>query len=138
MLRFSPKTRAVDVKAAEGAVFDLIVVGGGINGAGVLWDASTRGLSTLVLEKADFASGTSSKSSKLIHGGLRYLKHFDFRMTRESCVERNLLAEQVMEILDKVGLAQRAKAPVGGLTYIDTKRVELARAKKEAKARLRS
>lgn len=94
MLPFSVKDRGRDAARAEQGTFDLIVIGGGITGAGVLRDASLRGLRTLVLEKDDFAAGTSSKSSKLIHGGLRYLKNFDFQMTRESCIERNLLVRQ--------------------------------------------
>ena len=102
MLRFSPRTRRSDVQAAEQTHFDLIVVGGGINGAGVLRDASLRGLKCLVIEKDDFASGTSSKSSKLIHGGLRYLKHFDFLLTRESCVERNLLTQQNPHLVEPI------------------------------------
>ena len=68
--------------------FDLIVVGGGITGAGISLDAASRGIKTLLIEKNDFASGTSSKSTKLIHGGLRYLKQFDFALVRESGRER--------------------------------------------------
>lgn len=71
--------------------FDLIVIGGGITGASILRDASRRGLSCLLLEKSDFASGTSSRSGKLIHGGLRYLRHFHLGLVFESCRERNLL-----------------------------------------------
>ena len=64
-------------------LFDLIVIGGGITGAGILLDASSRGLKTLLLEKKDFASGTSGRSTKLIHGGLRYLKEFEFNLVRK-------------------------------------------------------
>lgn len=71
--------------------FDLLVVGGGITGAGIALDASTRGLSVALVDKADFASGTSSKSSKLIHGGLRYLEHREFGLMQEACSERDLL-----------------------------------------------
>ena len=63
--------------------FDLVVVGGGITGAGIALDAASRGMSVALLEKGDFASGTSSKSTKLIHGGLRYLKQFDFWLVKE-------------------------------------------------------
>jgi glycerol-3-phosphate dehydrogenase len=71
--------------------FDLLVIGGGINGAGVARDAAGRGLSVLLAEKADLASATSSWSSKLIHGGLRYLEHYEFRLVAESLAEREVL-----------------------------------------------
>src|SRR4051812_8012852 len=71
--------------------FDVVVVGGGITGAGVAFDAATRGYSVALVEKADFASGTSSRSSKLVHGGLRYLQHFDLGLVREALLERQLL-----------------------------------------------
>jgi len=70
---------------------DLLVVGGGINGAGVARDAAGRGLSVVMCEKDDWASATSSASSKLIHGGLRYLEHYEFRLVRESLIEREVL-----------------------------------------------
>lgn len=72
----------------SGKQFDVIVVGGGITGAGVAQDAASRGLSVLLIEKGDFASGTSSKSTKLIHGGLRYLANFQFGVVYESVTER--------------------------------------------------
>lgn len=71
--------------------FDLLVVGGGITGAGIALDAATRGLRVALVEKGDFASGTSSKSSKLIHGGLRYLEQRDFKLMREAATERDRL-----------------------------------------------
>ena len=77
--------------AQRGAVFDLLVVGGGITGAGIALDAASRGLSVALVERNDFASGTSSKSSKLVHGGLRYLEQREFGLTREASVERDLL-----------------------------------------------
>lgn len=73
-----------------GRQFDVIVVGGGITGAGVAQDAASRGLRTLICEKGDFASGTSSKSTKLIHGGLRYLENFQFGVVLESVRERQM------------------------------------------------
>jgi glycerol-3-phosphate dehydrogenase len=76
----------------DAEIFDVIVVGGGMAGAGVARDLALRGLSCLLLEKNDFASGTTSRSSKLIHGGLRYLELFDFRLVRESLRERETLA----------------------------------------------
>jgi glycerol-3-phosphate dehydrogenase len=73
--------------------FDLLVIGGGITGVGIAQDAAARGLKTALVEQRDFAIGTSSRSSKLIHGGLRYLAQGDFRVTYESCAERALLQE---------------------------------------------
>jgi glycerol-3-phosphate dehydrogenase len=71
--------------------FDVLVIGGGITGAGVALDAASRGLKTALVEKNDFASGTSSKSSKMIHGGLRYLQHREFRLVYENLAERQRL-----------------------------------------------
>jgi glycerol-3-phosphate dehydrogenase len=70
---------------------DLLIVGGGINGAGIARDAAGRGLQVALVEQADLASGTSSKATKLIHGGLRYLEFFEFRLVRESLIERERL-----------------------------------------------
>jgi glycerol-3-phosphate dehydrogenase len=71
--------------------FDVVVIGGGITGAGVALDAATRGYSVALVERADFASGTSSRSSKLVHGGLRYLQNFDLGLVREALLERQLM-----------------------------------------------
>ncbi|MEM6476670.1 MAG: glycerol-3-phosphate dehydrogenase [Pseudomonadota bacterium] len=71
--------------------FDLLVIGGGINGAGIARDAAGRGLSVCLLEKDDLAQHTSSASTKLVHGGLRYLEHYEFRLVRESLIERERL-----------------------------------------------
>lgn len=79
--------------------FDLIVVGGGITGAGVLKEAAQNGLKTLLIEKNDFGSGTSSKSAKLVHGGLRYLQNFQFGVVKESLRERNWLLEEYSHIV---------------------------------------
>ena len=73
------------------ADFDLAIIGGGINGAGIARDAAGRGLSVLLIEQSDLASGTSSKSTKLIHGGLRYLEVYAFRLVREALIEREVL-----------------------------------------------
>jgi glycerol-3-phosphate dehydrogenase len=85
---FSIKTRKKELEKCSTIDFDLIIIGGGITGAGIALDAITRGFKTLLLEKSDFASGTSSKSTKLIHGGLRYLKQFEIGLVRESGRER--------------------------------------------------
>lgn len=71
--------------------FDLVVIGGGIIGGGIALDAASRGLKVALVEKNDFASGTSSKSTKLIHGGLRYLKQFDFWLVKEVGSERAIV-----------------------------------------------
>jgi len=75
----------------EGRIFDLLVIGGGITGAGVARDAAMRGLEVALVEKDDFASGTSSRSSRLVHGGIRYLEHGQVGMVRESVREREIL-----------------------------------------------
>ena len=72
-------------------VSDLLVIGGGINGAGIARDAAGRGLSVVLVEKADLAAATSSASSKLIHGGLRYLEHYEFRLVAEALAEREIM-----------------------------------------------
>jgi glycerol-3-phosphate dehydrogenase len=72
-------------------VYDLLVIGGGINGAGIARDAAGRGLSTLLVERSDLAAATSSASSKLIHGGLRYLEHYEFKLVREALAEREIV-----------------------------------------------
>jgi glycerol-3-phosphate dehydrogenase len=79
------------LEALQSERFDLVVVGGGITGAGVALDAASRGYSVALVEKADFASGTSSRSSKLVHGGLRYLQSFDLGLVREALLERQLM-----------------------------------------------
>ncbi len=83
------RDRAIELLAGER--FDVAVVGGGVTGAGVALDAASRGYSVALLERADFASGTSSRSSKLIHGGLRYLQNFDLGLVREALLERQLM-----------------------------------------------
>jgi glycerol-3-phosphate dehydrogenase len=77
-----------NVESLAGPVFDLLILGGGITGAGVALDATLRGLRVALIDKGDFASGTSSISSKLVHGGLRYLEHGDFRLVYEALHER--------------------------------------------------
>jgi glycerol-3-phosphate dehydrogenase len=86
-----PRPDALATLGSE--TFDLAVVGGGITGAGVALDAASRGYSVALVEKGDFAAGTSSRSSKLVHGGLRYLQNFDLGLVREALLERSLLVE---------------------------------------------
>jgi len=82
-----------------GEVFDLAIIGGGINGAGIAADAAGRGLNVVLFERADLASGTSSASSKLIHGGLRYLEHREFRLVREALAEREVLLARAPHLI---------------------------------------
>src|SRR5256885_10810453 len=78
---------------------DLLIVGGGINGAGVARGAAGRGLSVLLVEQGDLAGATSSASSKLIHGGLRYLEQYEFRLVREALAEREVLLASAPHII---------------------------------------
>ncbi len=80
-------------------VYDLAIIGGGINGCGIARDAAGRGLSVFLCEQNDLASGTSSASTKLIHGGLRYLEHYAFRLVRESLSEREILLNAAPHII---------------------------------------
>ncbi len=78
---------------------DLFIIGGGINGAGIARDAAGRGLSVILCEKDDLAEGTSSRSGKLVHGGLRYLEYYEFRLVREALIEREVLLESAPHII---------------------------------------
>ncbi|MEM9077700.1 MAG: glycerol-3-phosphate dehydrogenase/oxidase [Bacteroidota bacterium] len=90
-IRFSNLDRAHTIQEMTKETFDLVVVGGGITGGGIALDAASRGMKVALVEKGDFASGTSSKSTKLIHGGLRYLKQFDFWLVKEVGSERAIV-----------------------------------------------
>src|SRR5690348_10641759 len=83
----------------EQQTIDLLVVGGGINGTGIARDAAGRGLAVTLVEKDDLASATSSSSSKLIHGGLRYLEQYEFRLVREALAEREVLLRNAPHII---------------------------------------
>ena len=89
--RLDPEQRAAALERMRAETFDVVVIGGGATGAGCALDAASRGLSVALLEARDFASGTSSRSSKLIHGGLRYLEQQEFGLVREALRERALL-----------------------------------------------
>jgi glycerol-3-phosphate dehydrogenase len=119
----SAARRARDLDAAGTRTFDLAVVGGGVTGVGVALDAAARGLSVLLLERADLASGTSRWSSKLIHGGLRYLAHGEIGLARESARERavlmgttapHLVRQLPFVVPDVAGRDVTALAEVGG------------------------
>ncbi|MUH37778.1 glycerol-3-phosphate dehydrogenase/oxidase [Zobellia amurskyensis] len=90
-IRFSNLDRAKTIQELTNDTYDLVVIGGGITGGGIALDAASRGLKVALVEKGDFASGTSSKSTKLIHGGLRYLKQFDFWLVKEVGSERAIV-----------------------------------------------
>ena len=88
VVSFSAINRKEEVETLSTTFFDLVVIGGGATGCGIALDAASRGMKVALIEKRDFASGTSSKSTKLIHGGLRYLKQFDIPLVRETGTER--------------------------------------------------
>lgn len=101
----SPVTaeRISNLNALSEKPFDVLVIGGGVTGAGVALDAAARGYSVALVEKADFASGTSSKSTKLVHGGIRYLPNFDIDLVHEALVERGLLLHNAPFLVNPVG-----------------------------------
>ncbi len=86
-------SRETSIQAISSETFDVLVVGGGVTGAGVALDAASRGLSVALVERDDFACGTSSRSSKMVHGGLRYLQNFDIALVREALIERRIMVE---------------------------------------------
>src|ERR671936_801961 len=92
-------TRTDAVQALGSDAYDVLVIGGGITGAGVALDAASRGYSVALVEREDYASGTSSRSSKLVHGGLRYLQNFDLGLVRESLLERALMVNLAPHIV---------------------------------------
>ena len=93
-----------DLAQVQRTDYDVIIIGGGINGAGVARDAAIRGLNTIIVEKNDFASGSSSWSSRLIHGGLRYLEYFEFPLVRESLKEREVLLRNAPHLVTPLQL----------------------------------
>src|SRR5881398_494233 len=93
--RLSPLQRRAALERMADEVFDVVVIGAGAVGAGSALDAVTRGLSVALVEARDFASGTSSRSSKLIHGGLRYLEQRDFGLVHEALRERSLILNRL-------------------------------------------
>jgi glycerol-3-phosphate dehydrogenase len=115
VLSYQERSGALREMADKGV--DILVIGGGITGAGVALDAAARGFRVGLVEKADFASGTSSKSTKLVHGGIRYLPQFDFALVREALVERGLLSRNAPFLVQPIGfvlpLYKGAKKPLG-------------------------
>ena len=134
--------RADALEALASETFDLVVVGGGITGAGVAFDAATRGYSVALVERADYAAGTSSRSSKLVHGGLRYLQNFDLGLVREALLERQLLVALAPHLVHPLPLVvaafggERLDLKTGvGLNLYDVMSVE--RRRRSARPRLR-
>src|SRR5690349_4932161 len=99
--RLGPQERAANTARLDGGSFDVVVIGGGVVGSGVALDAVTRGLSVALVEARDIASGTSSRSSKLFHGGLRYLEMLEFGLVREALRERELMLTKICPHLAK-------------------------------------
>src|SRR5690606_33456201 len=93
--------RVLAESGSGGPIIDVLVIGGGVTGAGTALDAVTRGLSTVVVEAQDWAAGTSSRSTKLVHGGLRYLQMLDFKLVHEALTERGLLLGKIAPHLVK-------------------------------------
>jgi glycerol-3-phosphate dehydrogenase len=102
MHSLSSPVRMHNLSKLDSERFDVLVIGGGVTGAGVALDAAARGYSVALVEKIDFASGTSSKSTKLVHGGIRYLPNFDFALVREALVERGILLQNASFLVSPV------------------------------------
>ncbi len=116
--------RDVSLTKLGSETFDLLVIGGGITGAGIALDAASRGAKVALVERNDFASGTSSKSSKLVHGGLRYLENYEFGLVREAAQERDLLRVLAPQLVEPIPFVlpvrdkwMRAKFGVGLWAY---------------------
>ncbi len=117
MQEFSAAARSHNLARLQDETFDILVIGGGVTGAGVALDAVARGYTVALVEKLDFASGTSSKSTKLVHGGIRYLPNFDFALVREALIERGLLLHNAPFLVQPVGFVlpiyEGERHPVG-------------------------
>ena len=117
MLPFSADTRTANLSRMAEGTFDVLVIGGGITGAGIALDAAARGLSVALVEKNDFASGTSGRSSRLIHGGIRYLEQRDFALVRESLRERRTLLRLAPHLVRPVPVYMLADSPRSRALY---------------------
>ncbi len=117
MISFSNKNRNLFKDRLVNEKFDLLIIGGGVTGAGILLDAQTRGLKAALIEMQDFAQGTSSRSTKLIHGGLRYLKQFEFALVAEVGKERAIVHKNAphLTIAEKMLLPLTEKGSIGKL-----------------------
>src|SRR5215212_2214186 len=135
------------LKAVASDTFDVVVVGGGITGAGVALDAASRGYSVALVERDDYAVGTSSRSSKMVHGGLRYLQNFDLGLVREALLERQLMVQLAPHLVyptpflvPTLGESRRSRRLGIGLNMYDvmaTTRVGQGRRERQARERSR-
>src|ERR1700704_126813 len=98
-MNFSNLHRTEFITQLSSQTFDLLVIGGGITGCGIALDAALRGMSVALVVKADFASGTSSRSTKLVHGGLRYLKQMEFKLVHDVGRERAIVYRNARHIV---------------------------------------
>ena len=115
----NPEQRTAALSALATEEFDILVIGGGVNGVGVALDAVTRGLKVALVESQDIAAGTSSRSSKLIHGGLRYLEQYDFKLVREALHERELMVStQCPHLVKPVSFLYPLTEKVKERTYV--------------------
>lgn len=114
-----PEQRDAAIESLATEEFDILVIGGGVTGAGAVLDAASRGLKVALVEARDIASGTSSRSSKLIHGGLRYLEQYDFKLVREALHERELMVSSLSPHLVKpVGFLYPLHEKLKDRTYV--------------------
>ncbi len=116
-LNVDQRAGALNSLAAE--EFDILVIGGGVTGAGIALDAATRGLKVALVESQDYAAGTSSRSSKLIHGGLRYLEQYDFKLVREALRERELMVTtQAPHLVKPLSFLYPLHSKISERTYV--------------------
>jgi glycerol-3-phosphate dehydrogenase len=138
-------SRADALEALSTDTFDVAVIGGGITGAGVALDAASRGYSVALVERDDYASGTSSRSSKMIHGGLRYLQNFDLGLVREALLERQLLVRLAPHLVyptpflvPTLGEGRRNRRIGIGLNMYDVMATRVGQGRRERQARERA
>ena len=117
--QLNPQQRAAALTSLASEEFDVLIIGGGVNGVGAALDAVTRGLKVALVEAQDYAAGTSSRSSKLIHGGLRYLEQYDFKLVREALRERELMVStQCPHLVKPVSFLYPLTEKVKERTYV--------------------
>jgi glycerol-3-phosphate dehydrogenase len=117
--QFNPAQRSAALKSLASDEFDILIIGGGVTGVGAALDAASRGLKVALVENQDIAAGTSSRSSKLIHGGLRYLEQYDFKLVREALHERELMVSSLAPHLVKpVGFLYPLQEKYRERTYV--------------------
>ena len=117
MTSLTPQSRQDLLDAVEAETFDLLVIGGGITGAGVARDAAARGLRVALVEADDFAAGTSSRSSKLIHGGLRYLAMGEIGLVRQTALERKAVHAMAPHLAEPTWMLVPARNRAGMLKF---------------------